>query len=122
MTSVEEIQEHLGKVLVPGVLRSPAGMNMIRGIDVNDGTVTVSLAAAALAPPLRDVLSAVIGNLARDIDDVSDIRVHYEEAVPKDVNSVKQVIAVMSGKGGVGKSLRERGIINRRSALLTVMP
>ena len=105
MTSVEEIQEHLGKVLVPGVLRSPAGMNMIRGIDVNDGTVTVSLAAAALAPPLRDVLSAVIGNLARDIDGVSDIRVHYEEAVPKDVNSVKQVIAVMSGKGGVGKSL-----------------
>ena len=105
MTSVEEIQKHLGKVLVPGVLRSPAGMNMIRGIDVNDGTVTVSLAAAALAPPLRDVLSAVIGNLARDIDGVSDIRVHYEEAVPKDVNSVKQVIAVMSGKGGVGKSL-----------------
>ena len=105
MTSVEEIQEHLCKVLVPGVLRSPAGMNMIRGIDVNDGTVTVSLAAAALAPPLRDVLSAVIGNLARDIDGVSDIRVHYEEAVPKDVNSVKQVIAVMSGKGGVGKSL-----------------
>ena len=105
MTSVEEIQEHLGKVLVPGVLRSPAGMNMIRGIDVNDGTVTVSLAAAALAPPLRDVLSAVIGNLARDIDGVSDVRVRYEEAVPKDVNSVKQVIAVMSGKGGVGKSL-----------------
>jgi hydrogenase maturation protease len=51
------------------------------------------------------VLSAVIGNLARDIDGVSDIRVHYEEAVPKDMNSVKQVIAVMSGKGGVGKSL-----------------
>ena len=105
MTSVQEIEARLDKVLVPGVLRSPLNMNMLRGVTVDDGTATVSLAAAALNPALRDILSAEIGNLARDIDGVSDIRVDYVEAAPKDLNTVKQVVAVMSGKGGVGKSL-----------------
>jgi Mrp family chromosome partitioning ATPase len=105
MTSTEQIEEGLGKVLVPGVLRSPASMNMVRGVEVNDGTATVSLSAAALAPALRDILTASIGNLAGDIEGIKDIRVEYAEAVPKDLNTVKQVVAVMSGKGGVGKSL-----------------
>jgi Mrp family chromosome partitioning ATPase len=105
MTSTEQIEERLDKVLVPGVLRSPLRMNMLRGVNVDDGTATVSLAAAALSPALRDILSAEIGRLAGDIEGVSDIRVEYTEAVPKDLNSVKQIVAVMSGKGGVGKSL-----------------
>ena len=105
MTSAQEIQERLDKVLVPGVLRSPLDMNMLRGVTVDDGTATVSLAAAALNPALRDVLSAEIGGLAKDFEGVSDIKVNYIEAVPKDLNTVKQVIAIMSGKGGVGKSL-----------------
>ncbi len=105
MTSAQEIEERLDKVLVPGVLRSPLDMNMLRGVTVDDGTATVSLAAAALNPALRDVLSAEIGGLAKDFEGVSDIKVNYIEAVPKDLNTVKQVIAIMSGKGGVGKSL-----------------
>ena len=105
MTGTEQLEERLDKILVPGVLRSPLGMNMLRGVTVDDGTATVSLAAAALNPALRDVLSAEIGALAGEINGITNIKVDYIEAAPKDLNSVKQVIAVMSGKGGVGKSL-----------------
>jgi hydrogenase maturation protease len=39
------------------------------------------------------------------LPDVSDVAVRFSEATPKDLNQVDRVIAIMSGKGGVGKSL-----------------
>ena len=34
-----------------------------------------------------------------------DVAIEFVEAKPEELNEVKHIIAVMSGKGGVGKSL-----------------
>ena len=41
----------------------------------------------------------------KELPDVKEVETEFVEAKPSEVNEVKHVVAVMSGKGGVGKSL-----------------
>jgi len=40
-----------------------------------------------------------------DIPEVSKVNIEYKEVKAKDLNNIDHIIAIMSGKGGVGKSL-----------------
>ena len=105
MPTEEEIRESLEAVLVPGVMRSLARLNLIRQIAVSDQKVNISLAAAALNQGAQDWLKDKVRDVIGNLDGVKETEVNFIDAKPKDVNKVKHVIAVMSGKGGVGKSL-----------------
>ena len=105
MATEEQIKESLDGVLVPGVMRSLAHMNLVRSIGVTDGMVNISLASAALMLETQDWLKQKITETAGKLDGVSEVRVSFTDEKPKELNEVKNVIAVMSGKGGVGKSL-----------------
>jgi len=105
MTTREEIMKNLESVLVPGVMRSPVKMNLVREVSVNDGKVDFDLATAALALEAQEWVKEKMKEVTSSLTGVNEVNVYYVDGNPKDLNEIGNVIAVMSGKGGVGKSL-----------------
>ncbi len=105
MTTPDEIKEKLNLVPVPGTMRSIVQMNLLRNVDIKDQKVDIELATAALAEGAQDWLKGQIVPLVQGLEGVKEVELRFTGALPKEINSVKHVIAVMSGKGGVGKSL-----------------
>jgi Mrp family chromosome partitioning ATPase len=100
-----KLEEALNKVLVPGTMRSLVQMNLVRSAEVKDGKAKVNLASTAIPYQqhswLKDKAAAAVG----EVSGVKEVTVDFVEAKPKELNQIEKIIAVMSGKGGVGKSL-----------------
>lgn len=105
MPTEEQVRENLEQVLVPGAMRSLAKLNLVRQIAISDETVSISLGSAALNQGIQDWLKAKVSDVTGKLPGVNETEVSFVETKPKDVNEIRHVIAVMSGKGGVGKSL-----------------
>jgi len=105
MITEQQVKECLEKVLVPGVKRSLAHMNLVNEVSVASNKVTVTLASTSLDSQSQLFISNKVQSEIKAISGDSDITVTFTESKPADLNSIKHVIAVMSGKGGVGKSL-----------------
>jgi Mrp family chromosome partitioning ATPase len=105
MTTQEEIKTALDSVLVPGVKRSLVKMNLVKDIGIADGNIDVTLANAALMEGTREWLNDKVKNAVSRLDSVKDVKINFADVKPKDLNNIKNVIAIMSGKGGVGKSV-----------------
>ncbi len=105
MPTQEEILENLDTVVVPGVMRSLVKMNLVRDVSIADGKVDVSLASAALAEESQEWLKDRIKDTTSKLAGVKEVNVSFVDDKPKDLNRIGNVIAIMSGKGGVGKSL-----------------
>ena len=105
MPTQEEVMKNLETVLVPGAMRSLAKMNLISTISVADGKIDITLATAALASEALEWLKDKIKDATSGLTGVNEANVRYVDGNPKDLNEIGNVIAVMSGKGGVGKSL-----------------
>jgi hydrogenase maturation protease len=105
MPTREEVLKNLEEVLVPGVMRSLVKMNLVRDISVADGKVDITLASAALAQGAQEWLGERIKDVSLKLTGVNEVNVSFGDSKPKDLNEIGNVIAVMSGKGGVGKSL-----------------
>jgi len=101
----EDIMQELDTIVVPGVMRSLVKMNLIRDISTTDGKVDIRLASAALAEGSQEWLRDRIKDTTSKLAGVKEENVSFVDDKPKDLNKIGHVIAVMSGKGGVGKSL-----------------
>jgi hydrogenase maturation protease len=97
--------ESLEKILVPDIRRSLVDMNLVREVSFAEGEVKVGLASAALAPAAQELLKAKVEEVVGKLSGVKTVEVSFAEGKPKDINQIGHIIAVMSGKGGVGKSL-----------------
>jgi len=105
VASEEQIRESLDEVLVPGAMRSLVKLNLVRGIAISDEKASITLASAALNPQVQDWLKAKVAEVTTGLDGIKEAEINFVEATPKEVNEIHNVIAIMSGKGGVGKSL-----------------
>jgi Mrp family chromosome partitioning ATPase len=105
MVTQEEIKNTLDTVLVPGVKRSLIKMNVVRDISITESKVDIAIANASLMEGTREWLTDRVNEAVSKLDGVGEVNVNYVEAAPKELNSIKHVFAVMSGKGGVGKSV-----------------
>ncbi|HEY50972.1 MAG TPA: Mrp/NBP35 family ATP-binding protein [Dehalococcoidia bacterium] len=105
MTTEDQIRQSLEQVLVPGIKRSVEGLNLIRDISISDHKVSISLASAAISGDAQDWIRVKVKEVVAKVPDVSEVMVEFSEAKPSDVNRIDHIFAVMSGKGGVGKSL-----------------
>jgi len=105
MATEDSVIEALNKVLVPGAMRSLVQMNLLRKIEIKDGEAKITLASTAIPAQSQDWLKAKVTTAVRDLPEVKEVVVDFVEAKPKELNQIQNIIAVMSGKGGVGKSL-----------------
>lgn len=105
MVTKEQVEAMLEQVMVPIVTRSVMDMNLLRGVEISGRNIKVSLSNAALADEVREQLRNEIQDKLKDLDDIDIVGVDFEESKPSDINRISKVVAVMSGKGGVGKSL-----------------
>jgi len=101
----EQIKETLKEVLVPAVKRSLVEMNLVSEVTTSDKKVNVTLLSTGLVPGAQDWLKAKTKEAILKLPEVNEVEVRYIDAKAKDLNKIDHIIAVMSGKGGVGKSL-----------------
>jgi len=105
MTTEEQVIKSLETVLVPAAKRSIVGLNLVRGITVSDGKVNISLSSTGLIPGAQDWIKTKAMEAIEKLPEVKEVAVEYSDAKAKDLNKIDYILAVMSGKGGVGKSL-----------------
>lgn len=117
MPTEQDIRTALGHVRYPGFSRDIISFGLVKGIQIEGGNVTVEISVATRDPNIprliheqaMDVLKKVPGvgevKLSFDIKDPPGAGTTASEKLGKSsIPGVKKVIAVASGKGGVGKS------------------
>ena len=105
MISEEQVRKELEALPVPGIGRNLGSMNAIREINIEKGKVEVTLASAAMSPIAQQFLQTTITKRLEAMPGVKGAEIKLVEVPTKELNNIKHVIAIMSGKGGVGKSL-----------------
>ena len=105
MPSKKEVEEALSHVLVPEIRRSLTQLNMIRAIDVANDKLKVTLASTAIDSANQDSVRARARDVLEKLHEIKEVDIEFVEAKPQELNQIGHVLAIMSGKGGVGKSL-----------------
>jgi len=100
-----KVEAALGKVLVPGAMRSLVQMNLVRSMEVRGGKARVTLASTAVPTEQHGWLKDKVTAALTELSEVKGATVDLIEAKPQELNQIEKIVAVMSGKGGVGKSL-----------------
>jgi hydrogenase maturation protease len=104
MIKEQQIQEALSKVFVPAVEQSITDLNLVRKITTNESKISITMASTALTQEVQDFVAAGIKAALLEFKGY-EIAIEFIEAKPEELNEIKNIVAVMSGKGGVGKSL-----------------
>ena len=105
MIDEEQIKLSLETVLVPAVNRSIVGLNMVREINISDDKVEITLASTGLSESAMNWVKQKTKETINKQPEVKDVMIDYISKKANEINQIDQIIAVMSGKGGVGKSL-----------------
>jgi len=105
MAAEEQVRESLEQVIVPGVMRSLNGLNLVRQVTTSDQEVKITLASSALNAETQEWIRSKTKAVVEKLPEVNKVEVEFIEAKPTELTQIGHIIAVMSGKGGVGKSL-----------------
>jgi len=121
MVTEKQIHQQLSTVMHPELQQALVGLNMIRKVNVQDNAVRVVLSVPFQEIPIKDDLVRGVQEAIAALDARLEVQVdlvemgQQERAVfmaqaegvapsAQTVNKIAHVIAVLSGKGGVGKS------------------
>lgn len=126
MVSLDEVCSALERVIDPEIRRPITDLNMVDDVQIeDDGTVMVSILLTTAGCPLRETISADVKNVVGALEGVERVFVKMgamnseqraelqaklrgsaaDRVVPfAQKGSLTRVLAVTSGKGGVGKS------------------
>jgi ATP-binding protein involved in chromosome partitioning len=111
MVTVDQVLSSLKKVVDPELHKDIVSMGMIKDLVITDGKVSFTLELTTPACPFnddieQDVRSAISSIGVEDLDLRITARVMEGRAISMDelIPDVKNIIAVASGKGGVGKT------------------
>ncbi|MBD5396698.1 Mrp/NBP35 family ATP-binding protein [bacterium] len=110
--SIEDVKAALGHVQDPELGNDLVSLNMIRNIVIKGKTIAFDLVLTTPACPLKKVMSdncreAIARYISPDFE--VEINLTSEKAAPaqtdlSQLKKVRHIVAVASGKGGVGKS------------------
>jgi ATP-binding protein involved in chromosome partitioning len=120
MPTENQVMNALSKVMDPELHRSLVELNMVRDLKVEDGTVNFTLVLTVPTCPMRNQMANNARTELMALSGVRDVNIRFaamteeerralmggSRELPKlaQFNIVKNIVAVMSGKGGVGKS------------------
>ena len=123
MVEKAQILEALEGVNDPELNKSLVELGMVHDVELKDGGVSFTLALTTIACPLKDRIVGDARQAVLALDGVEDVQIdlremtqeekeriwpkqqpQQKEGVALHLNRIERVVAVMSGKGGVGKS------------------
>ena len=106
-----EILKALSTVQEPDLKKDLVTLNMIRDIKIDGGDISFTVVLTTPACPLKELIASDCVKAIKKINGVANVKVNFESStttIRADKSSVlpgvKNIIAVVSGKGGVGKS------------------
>lgn len=122
MVTEEQIIKALAGVIDPELHRSLVELGMVRNVRIQEGKVSFTLALTIPECPLKDQLVAESRAAVLALDKIEEVQIDLTEMTDEEkrqiglggsqqsgaaerFNHIRRVVAVMSGKGGVGKSL-----------------
>jgi len=118
------ILKALERVIDPELKRPVTELDMVRGIEVDGGDVRVTIALTIAGCPLRDSFETQVADVLRDVPGVERVALGFDVMTAEErqalttklrgglqerskgisLDASTRVLAVCSGKGGVGKS------------------
>ena len=124
MPTRDDILGALGKVIDPELRKPVTELDMVRGIAIDGGDVTVRIALTVAGCPLRSAFEEQVDREVGSLPGVASVRLAFDVMTPEERSALTtklrggrprddkaiqlepstRVIAVASGKGGVGKS------------------
>jgi ATP-binding protein involved in chromosome partitioning len=114
MLTQQNILEALKRVKYPGYTRDVVSFGLVKNIAVNGGAVSVSMQLTGGTAEIAGQIKAAAEEAVRAVPGVEQVRVEVGAAAgapaagpaqgQNKMEGVKRVMAVASGKGGVGKS------------------
>ncbi len=105
----KQITEAISSVVYPGSDKTLLSLDMVQAIKINDNKVQFALVFQRSDDPFIQVLKKKCGDLVKaalgdDADITVEIKTVHDMDAPSVLEGVKNIIAIASGKGGVGKS------------------
>ncbi len=112
MMTEADIMKALGTVQDPDLKRDLVSLNMIKDLKIKDKNVMFTIVLTTPSCPLKDKMASDCENaIHRTVDPSAQVHVNFDARTTSSRNNmqnvlpgVKNIIAVVSGKGGVGKS------------------
>lgn len=126
MSNEQDISRQLAQILYPGSRHDIASLGLIRRIRVEGGTVLLHLRSSSASEDLVRQLGEKITSALKSLPDVKEVEIHSGPTQSEHAHSghaghakqvqvpgapaqgpipgVQRILAVASGKGGVGKS------------------
>jgi ATP-binding protein involved in chromosome partitioning len=120
MLNNQKIIEVLSHINDPELHRSLTDLKMVRDVRVRNGKVKITIALTVPNCPLKDQIESDVRSAIASLPEVKEVSIQLttmteeerkvlfgepKEGAAASYNRIKRVVAVMSGKGGVGKSL-----------------
>lgn len=117
MPSETDIRQALAQVRYPGFSRDIVSFGLVQNIAIEGGRVTVGISVATRDPNVPRLIHEQAMDVLQKLPGVGEVKLNFDikeppnpaapaaDRLPKSsLPGVKKVIAVASGKGGVGKS------------------
>ena len=109
--SKEQVLAALSKVIEPELRRDLVTLNMIRDLTTQDGRLSFTVMLTTPACPLRGQIEAEAREAVMKVPGVHQVEIKMDANVSQDRRifdrlnlPMRNIVAVSSGKGGVGKS------------------
>jgi ATP-binding protein involved in chromosome partitioning len=122
--SRDEILKALEQVIDPELKRNVVELDMVRDVQIAGGDVTVEIALTVAGCPLRSSFEDQVGRALAPVDGVQRVQLEFDVMTPDEraaltarlrgsvtdrtkgiaLDRSTRVLAIASGKGGVGKS------------------
>ena len=112
MVGVDQVLTKLATVIDPDLKKDIVSMGMIKNLELNDGNLKFTLELTTPACPFNDQIEQDVRHAVSEIDGVKNFEMNVTAKVMEGraldadeaMASVKNIIGVARGKGGVGKS------------------
>jgi len=120
----DEVLKALEQVIDPELRQNVVDLDMVRSVEIDGGDVAVTIALTVAGCPLRSSFQDQVQSALMPLDDVESVRLEFDVMTPEERSALTarlrggvtertkgisldrgtRVLAVASGKGGVGKS------------------